>query len=359
MVEGARIVRIVRATAGSLIALHLAWACGGESFVSSSGDASAGGGSSGGTSGATGGGSNGDASVGGGSATGGRTATGGTASTGGSMNTGGSSTGGVTGTGGAATGGSGGGTGGAATGGAPGGGAGGACAEDCEPTGLSCCDGKCVNADNDPKNCGGCGRTCTDATPYCNLGKCEVPQCIDPETNCQAGPTCCGAGCCGDGQICCLMMVGPWFTECVDPVGGTCPIGCPNCVCAAPDTPIATPTGERPIVELRVGDLVYSVHHGAVVPVPVRQVNRAPVANHRVVHVTLEGGRTLDVSAPHPTGDGRTFGDLEAGSELGGVRVVSVLVVPYAEPFTYDILPDSETGVYFAAGAAIGSTLTD
>jgi hypothetical protein len=39
------------------------------------------------------------------------------------------------------------------------------------------------------------------------------------------------------------------------------------------------------------------------------------------------------------------------------VRVVSVLVVPYTEPFTYDILPDSETGVYFAAGAAIGSTL--
>jgi hypothetical protein len=32
-------------------------------------------------------------------------------------------------------------------------------------------------------------------------------------------------------------------------------------------------------------------------------------------------------------------------------------VIPYEHAFTYDILPASETGTYYAAGALIGSTL--
>jgi hypothetical protein len=41
------------------------------------------------------------------------------------------------------------------------------------------------------------------------------------------------------------------------------------------------------------------------------------------------------------------------------VRVVASSVVPYEHPFTYDILPDSDTGAYFAGGLLIGSTLAD
>jgi len=40
-----------------------------------------------------------------------------------------------------------------------------------------------------------------------------------------------------------------------------------------------------------------------------------------------------------------------------GVRVVAASVVPYAHDATYDILPDSDTGTYFAGGILIGSTL--
>jgi hypothetical protein len=135
----------------------------------------------------------------------------------------------------------------------------------------------------------------------------------------------------------------------------TCPL--PPPVCASPDTPIATPDGERRIADIRAGDLVYSVDHDAIRAVAVARVRRQPVQNHQVVQVITSDGRTLDVSAPHPTADGRTFGDLRPGGRLDGHLVESVEVIPYAPPFTYDILPDSDTGTYFAAGMQIGSTL--
>jgi hypothetical protein len=128
-------------------------------------------------------------------------------------------------------------------------------------------------------------------------------------------------------------------------------------VCAAPDTPIATPSGHRPIATLRPGDLVYSIDHGSPVIAPIRAVNRVPAPHHSVVHVRLAGGATLDISPAHPTADGRTFAELRPGDFLDGVAIDSVSLVPYEHSFTYDILPDSDTGAYFAAGVLIGSTL--
>jgi hypothetical protein len=128
-------------------------------------------------------------------------------------------------------------------------------------------------------------------------------------------------------------------------------------VCASPDTPIATPGGNRHIADLAVGDLVYSVEHEAVVAVPVLRVNRTPVHDHHVVRVTLESGAVLEVSPRHPTADGRTFGDLRAGGRLDGIAITAIELIPYAYPFTYDILPGSHTHTYFAGGALIGTTL--
>lgn len=130
---------------------------------------------------------------------------------------------------------------------------------------------------------------------------------------------------------------------------------CP--VCASPDTPIATPDGDRPIADLRVGDLVYTVEGDAIRPVPILLVGCTPVVNHHVVRIKVTDGRTLEISAGHPTADGRTFGDLRPGMKLDGVAVESVELVAYGHPFTYDILPASKSGSYFAAGMLIGSTL--
>jgi len=129
-------------------------------------------------------------------------------------------------------------------------------------------------------------------------------------------------------------------------------------VCTAPDTPIATPSGERAISELKVGDLIYSVHHGKLVAVPVILTNRVPVTGlHHMVEVRLTTGRVLSISPSHPTSDGRTFADLAQGDVLDGVSLTSVRRVPYAEAYTYDILPDSDSGSYFAGGVLIGTTL--
>jgi hypothetical protein len=138
---------------------------------------------------------------------------------------------------------------------------------------------------------------------------------------------------------------------------GTCDPGCTGCVCNSPDTPIATPLGNRPISELVAGDLVYSVEGQAIVAVPVVRTHRAPVHDHHVVRVTLESGAVLEISPAHPTADGRTFGDLRRGDVLDRFTVTSVERIPYAHPFTYDILPASASHVYFAGGALIGTTM--
>jgi len=228
----------------------------------------------------------------------------------------------------------------------------------CDPvcgTARVCCEGQCINPANDPKNCGACGKLCSNGT-YCGAGECVTPPC---EATC-AGDSCCGMECCAAGQLCCdpqgPLSAGP---HCVAPrETGTCPMGCaPLCVCAAPDTPIATPQGERSIASLRVGDLVYSVDARGITVVPIVAVKRTEVSRHHVMRVELATGATLEISGGHPTADGRRFSALSAGARLDGVAILSAEKVSYAYSATYDILPGSSTGSYFAGGALIGSTL--
>jgi Hint domain len=128
-------------------------------------------------------------------------------------------------------------------------------------------------------------------------------------------------------------------------------------VCASPDTRIATPKGERRIAELAPGDLVYSADRGSLRAVPILHVGRTAVWNHHVVELRMADGAVLEMSAGHPTADGRIFGDLATGDLLDGVRVVSASIIPYRHAYTYDILPASDTGSYVAEGRLIGSTL--
>lgn len=220
----------------------------------------------------------------------------------------------------------------------------------------TCCGGACVNTANDPRNCGACGAPC-GADTYCTGGACVPRPCT---TTCPAGTICCDGACCSAGQICCdpqgPIDRGPVCTA--PDARGTCPQGCaPLCICASPDTPIATPGGDRPIASLRVGDLVYSVDHAGVKVVPIALTHRTPVSHHQVVRVTLASGAVLEISAGHPTADGRTFADLRAEGVLDHTAIKAVERVPYTHAYTYDILPDSESGAYFAGGVLIGSTL--
>ncbi len=214
----------------------------------------------------------------------------------------------------------------------------------------------CVNTANDILNYGSCGSACAGPNPFCNGSACDKAPCsVQPPP--PAGAACCMGSICKAGELCCTVNQAPGITSCVAPVNGTCPLGCPECVCASPDTPIATPTGPRPVASLRAGDLVFSMHRGQRVAVPLRRAQRITAHAHQVVQVELETGIMLRISAPHPTADGRLFGDLVADSFLGGVRIARVSVVPYAHDATYDILPESDSGTYFAGGVLIGTTM--
>jgi hypothetical protein len=51
-----------------------------------------------------------------------------------------------------------------------------------------CCNGTCVNTDNDPQNCAGCGKICSGSTPYCDGMGCKPAPCMPA---CMAGQICC------------------------------------------------------------------------------------------------------------------------------------------------------------------------
>jgi hypothetical protein len=237
------------------------------------------------------------------------------------------------------------------------GGAGQCNASNCDLAFFLCCGDACVNPNNDIHNCQTCGQPCSGPHPYCDQGTCGTAPCGG--VACVGPQFCCADACCQPNQLCCdvpaSVDMGP---QCTDPTPeGTCPLGCPGCVCASPDTPILTPDGERPIAELRAGDLVYSLEGASVVVVPVLRTRREAVAHHEVVRLRLASGAVLEVSGAHPTADGRTFVELRAGDDLDGVAITERSVIPYRHAYTYDILPASATGSYFAGGVRIGSTL--
>lgn len=134
-------------------------------------------------------------------------------------------------------------------------------------------------------------------------------------------------------------------------------VDCP--ICLAARTRIDTPHGPMAVEDLQIGDMVWTLNQaGERIAAPVLKVAHVPApAGHRVVHLVLEDGRELWVSPGHPAADGRRVGDLETGDLLDGARVVSLEYVPYEGASTYDLLPSGDTGLYWAEGILLGSTL--
>lgn len=132
---------------------------------------------------------------------------------------------------------------------------------------------------------------------------------------------------------------------------------CP--ICLAQWTRIATPTGELPVTEVRTGTVVWTLDAGGVrVPAPVLMVGDTPAPiGHRVVHLALADGRSMDVSPGHPLPDGRHAGDLRPGDALDGSVVVSAALRPYSGAATWDLLPAGVTHVYWADGVPLASSL--
>jgi hypothetical protein len=152
------------------------------------------------------------------------------------------------------------------------------------------------------------------------------------------------------------------------------PAGCPDgthwsevlcaCVgvsCVSKGVQIDGPEGSIAIESLRVGDTVWTVDEsGERIAAPILRVSRVPVPEgYEIVHLVLDDGRELWVSPGHPTADGRTIEDFVPGDLLDGARVTRADLIRYTESATYDILPSGGTGLYWANGILIGSTLAD
>lgn len=134
----------------------------------------------------------------------------------------------------------------------------------------------------------------------------------------------------------------------------TCPI------CLSKGTLIDTPTGPVPVEQLVAGVLVWTIdENGERVSAPIVKTGMTPEPSlFELLNITLSDGRTITASPGHPTADGRLLGNLRLGELLDGSDIISIEKVPY-EGRTYDILPASPSGTYWANGILLGSTIVE
>jgi len=132
---------------------------------------------------------------------------------------------------------------------------------------------------------------------------------------------------------------------------------CP--ICLAAGVRIATPFGEVPVQDVRVGMAVWTTdrHGRRIVGVVLRTGHMQAPLGHEVIRLTLADGRTVTLSPGHPTADGRTTGQLRPGDAFDGSRVVASTPIGYSGSATYDLLPSGPTGTYFANSVLLASTL--
>ncbi|MEK6796718.1 MAG: hypothetical protein AABZ39_18220 [Spirochaetota bacterium] len=124
--------------------------------------------------------------------------------------------------------------------------------------------------------------------------------------------------------------------------------------CNSPDTRITTPIGPAAIHVLCIGDTVISDNGKEA---RIIAVSKVLAVDHRICRVELDDGTMLEISPGHPTAAGRAIGTYACGDMLEGRRIIKTELVPYRARYTYDILPDSPSGIYFANGIRMKSTL--
>lgn len=135
------------------------------------------------------------------------------------------------------------------------------------------------------------------------------------------------------------------------------PRNCP--ICLASNTQILTPTGDINVKDLKVGMNVYSINRSGqrIIAGIVKISSTSTPITHKVIHLILIDGRQLWLSPNHPTINGLEAGQLQIGQSYDGSVILITELIPYWETKTYDLLPNSETGFYWANGILMASTL--
>jgi hypothetical protein len=133
----------------------------------------------------------------------------------------------------------------------------------------------------------------------------------------------------------------------------TCPI------CLSAGTLIDTPLGLVPVDKLQSGMPVWTMDSSGqrtTGQVLFTSSTLVPV-NFPMIRIVLKDGRTLTASHGHPTATSKAWGSYQTGEVLDGAEVASVTEVPYDGCSTFDLLPSGESGLYWANGILLKSTL--
>ena len=133
----------------------------------------------------------------------------------------------------------------------------------------------------------------------------------------------------------------------------TCPI------CLARGTLINTPAGPIPVEQIQPGMSVWTRDgEGKRIAVPVLKTSSTAVPdNFRILKITLADGRTVTASPGHPSAELRPLGSYHVGDFLDSSRIISIESVTYTGGRTFDLLPEGQTGLYWAGGILLASTL--
>jgi len=131
-------------------------------------------------------------------------------------------------------------------------------------------------------------------------------------------------------------------------------------ICLTMGTLIDTPGGAVSVEQLHQGMAVWTVDiSGKRIASAVVETSVTSVPSYfQVVRVRLNDERTITASPGHPTAEGIALGDYQVGDSLDGTLVMTVERVTYLGGATYDLLPGGSTGLYWANGVLLKSTLS-
>lgn len=130
-------------------------------------------------------------------------------------------------------------------------------------------------------------------------------------------------------------------------------------ICLGKGTLIDAPNGPVPVEQLRKGMVVWTADDSGkrLAAVVEKTVVTAVPSLFQVVRVTLSDGRSVTASAGHPVAGGWALGDYQVGDVMDRATVIAMEHLAYDGSATYDLLPSGGTGLYWADGILLRSTL--
>jgi hypothetical protein len=132
---------------------------------------------------------------------------------------------------------------------------------------------------------------------------------------------------------------------------------CP--ICLVRGSLIDTPCGGVPVEELGKGMAIWTLDSAGrrIIGQVVQRVATPVASSFQVLRVRLSDGRTVAASAGHPASEGKPLGNYRTGDTLDGAVVAAVQRLVYHGGTTYDLLPSGGSGLYWANGVLLKSTL--